>query len=349
MRTTPLRGRDLASSSGDFYEWRARIRESWRYIIVGVTFEMSNLRNLGNQMMVSLALDEGGYLGRECPVESCLGYFKITLGTGLKEPAPCHCPYCGHSGEQNNFFTREQNEYLSSVVMQKISGALHKDLKSLEFEHKPKGMFGIGFSLKVKNSPPPPIRYYREKQLETEVTCGRCTLRYAIYGAFGWCPDCGQHNSLQILGKNLDLAKKALALAASAEAEMTEYLIGGALENVVSAFDGFGREICLQKGEDIRFQNLTGARRRVQEAFEFDFAEGLSSAEWEAVCRVFQKRHVLAHKMGVIDEEYVRRSKDPGAIVGRKVRVSPEEVVAAVGAVEFMGNRLFVGALPPAP
>jgi len=37
----------------------------------------------------------------ELLIESCLGYFKITPGTGLKGPTPCHCPYCGYSGEQN--------------------------------------------------------------------------------------------------------------------------------------------------------------------------------------------------------------------------------------------------------
>jgi hypothetical protein len=58
--------------------------------------------------------------------------------------------------------------------------ALHKDMKSLEFEHKPQGPFGIGISVKVKESARRPIQYYREKQLETEVVCDSCTLRYAI-------------------------------------------------------------------------------------------------------------------------------------------------------------------------
>lgn len=127
-------------------------------------------------------------------------------------------------------------------------------------------MFGIGISMKLQPSSPLPIRHYREKQLETEVVCDNCTLRYAIYGVFGWCPDCGVHNSLQILTKNLELARKELTLAQSADAELSNHLIGDALENVVSAFDGFGREICSRKGADIRFQNITGARRRVSAA-----------------------------------------------------------------------------------
>ena len=98
-----------------------------------------------------------------------------------------------------------------------------KDLKSLEFEHKPSGPFGIGISLKLEPSAPHPIRYYREKKLETEVICDACTLRYAIYGVFGWCPDCGVHNSLQILIKNLELANKELALAEAVDKELADH------------------------------------------------------------------------------------------------------------------------------
>ena len=73
--------------------------------------------------------------------------------------------------------------------MRQLTDAFVEDLKSLEFEQKPSGPFGIGISMKLEPSAPHPIRYYREKQLETEVVCNACTLRYVIYGVFGWCPD----------------------------------------------------------------------------------------------------------------------------------------------------------------
>ena len=163
--------------------------------------------------------------------------------------------------------------------MRQLTDAFVEVLKSLEFEQKPSGHFGIGISMKLEPSAPHPIRYYREKQLETEVVCNACTLRYAIYGVFGWCPDRGVHNSLQILTKNLELDDKELALAETVDKELADHLVGDALENLVSAFDGFGCEVCRQKSADIHFQNLAGARRRVQEIFGFDFADGLSPDE----------------------------------------------------------------------
>jgi len=143
---------------------------------------------------------------------------------------------------------------------------------------------------------------------------------------FGWCPDCGVHNSLQILVKNLELARKELALAATAESDLANYLIGDALENAVSALDGFGRELLQRKSLEMRFQNLVAARRKVQNLLGFDFADTLRPDEWDAACRAFQKRHLLAHKMGVIDNDYIQKANDSGAILGRRVALSHAEV-----------------------
>jgi len=309
----------------------------------------NHVARLGNQIRIPIEADEAGYIGRECPIKECLGYFKITPGTGITTPAPCNCPYCGHIGESSTFFTPEQIEYARSVALRQVTDAIHRDLKPMEFDHRPRGPFGIGISLKVTQSTREPIRYYREKELETEVVCDKCTLRYAIYGVFGWCPDCGVHNSFQILLKNLELARKELSLAESVEKESAERLIGDALENVVSAFDGYGRQICEEKGAEIRFQNPPGARRLVREAFGFDFADGIANADWENLCRVFQKRHLLSHKMAVIDGDYVKNPNDPTAVVGRKIKVSRGEVIAAIGLIEELGRRLFSGLFPPSP
>ena len=117
----------------------------------------------------------------------------------------------------------------------------------------------------------------------------------------------------------------------------------------MSAFDGFGREICAKKAADIQFQNLTGARRRVQETFAVDFSDILTRDDWERACRIFQKRHLLAHKMGVVDEDYVKKANDPQAILGRKIIVSRDEVTATITIVETLGKRLFDGVFHPKP
>ncbi len=54
---------------------------------------MSHLERLGNEFTVNFNPDEAGFIGRECPNDNCLGYFKIRPGTGLQESnLPCYCP-----------------------------------------------------------------------------------------------------------------------------------------------------------------------------------------------------------------------------------------------------------------
>lgn len=289
-------------------------------------------------------------IGRECPDPKCEGYFKLQTGTGLTgKSLPCHCPYCGCTAGADKFFTKAQVEYAKSLLLRQVTGALLKDLKALEFSHRPRGGFGIGVSMKVTGQPTP-IRYYREKQLETEVVCDRCTLRYSIYGAFGFCPDCGVHNSLQILNKNLELVQKVLALAETQESVIAQQLIENALEDCVSAFDGFGRETCRvfsskaakpEKAAEIRFQNIAGARDRVREHFGVDFAATSAAPDWERVLRAFQKRHLLAHKMGVIDEGYLLATGESQVLLGRKALVTVTEVCELVARLLDLGSELF--------
>lgn len=296
----------------------------------------SNLENLGNSIKISISLDDDGFIGRECPNPECEGYFKVKFGTGLKgENLPCYCPYCGHMSSHDLFWTKEQIEYIRSFMLRKVNDTLYKDLKKLEFDHKPRGTFGIGVSLKIKRNGLTPIHYYREKRLETEVICRNCTLHYSIYGVFAFCPDCGQHNSLDILTKNLEIIEKMLDLAADAGKEVADKLIENALEDCVSSFDGFGRETCRinaqrakipTKAEKISFQNLGAVKNTLRDIFGFDIASELTVEEWRKVVCGFQKRHLLSHKMGIVDDEYIMKSGDSNAIIGRKVNISPEEV-----------------------
>jgi hypothetical protein len=311
---------------------------------------MNHVENLGNQIKVSLPLDGEGLIGRECPLHECEGYFKVQLGTGLKgENLPCYCPYCGHSAGHDKFYTRAQIEYIKSVVLNKVTDAMIKDLKTLEFNHRPQGSFGIGVSMKVEGRPHS-IRYYREKQLETEVVCEQCALRYMIYGVFGFCPDCNAHNSPQILNKNLELVEKILTFAESQEPAVRHMLIANALEDCVSGFDGFGRETCrvfsnkavnASKAANISFQNIDRSRQRILELFGVNVVQGIDPQEALHISKCFQKRHLLAHKMGVVDQEYIDQTHDMLAVIGRKISVGSEEVRALIKILRVVGKNMF--------
>lgn len=315
-------------------------------------FNARNLQRLGSKFEVTLPKDEQGYIGRECPDKECLGYFKVRSGTGLSGPdLQCHCPYCGHAAESSDFTTPAQIEYAKSVAFRQITQAFNRDLKSLEFDHRPRpGTFGFGISLKVTPGSPVRIRHYRERALETHVTCVKCTLDYAIFGLFAFCPDCGEHNSSQVLEKNLEVIAKQLALAETqSDADLKRQLIEDALENCVSAFDGFARESCRVRAHrssdadsaaQMSFQNLQRAEQRTRNLFGIEFTACLTGDELQAARCCFLRRHLLAHRAGVVDEQYCREAQDRAAVVGRRVAVTAEEVITLIGYVRKLGREL---------
>lgn len=322
-----------------------------------MSFTTKNVRQLGNRVSVTLPLDESGYIGRECPQSACLGYFKVKPGTGLTGPdLPCVCPYCGFTDSPRHFYTPAQIEYAKSVALRIVGEAVRKDLKSMEFDHRPRGGFGIGISMKVKHGPPLPVKHYREEKLETELTCNECTLSYSVFGLFAYCPDCAVHNSLQILKNNLALTQKQLALAGGLdEPELQRHLVEDALENCVSAFDGFGRETCRvradkstdpSKCENVSFQNLNRAAARLQNLFNVDLRSIVPVAVWTVAHVGFMRRHVLAHKAGIIDQPYIDETHESPTLLGRRLTIRADAVRELLDAVSALGKHL-VDSLPP--
>lgn len=270
---------------------------------------------------VDIKKDEEGYMGRECP--ECEKYFKIKPGTGIPDFSDCYCPYCKHFGPQDQFWTKQQIEYAKSVVINKVSGDLLKMMKKMEMKPKRNQFLSIGITVKGKATP---ITYYSEKELEEKVACSNCTLEYTIYGAFGFCPDCAEHNSQQIAEANFELVLKILELAKESSPDVEAKLIENSLEDCISAFDGFARERCSILYPKLSFQNIKNAKQKLESDCSIDITEGLADSEWTFVVDQFQKRHLLAHKMGVIDEGFINKTGISNDNLGKKVPISEEDV-----------------------
>jgi len=290
------------------------------------------------EISVKIEPDADGYTGRECP--ACEKYFKIKFGTGLPGEPDCHCPYCSHTGPQQEFWTKQQIAYAQSVAMRQLSGQFLEQLKKLERRPDSHALISIGVTVKGN---PTPIAYYREEELEERVTCAACTMEYTIYGSFGFCPDCGVHNSLQIVNANFDLVMKALDLAQAAPADLAVKLIDNALEDAVSSFDGFGREHCATQPFKISFQNIDGAKEKLLRETGFDLASSLDYPAWSFVTEQFQKRHLLAHRLGIIDADYVSKTGCAPSLLGRKVTITDGDVRTLVAHLKSLAGSLYHG------
>jgi hypothetical protein len=302
---------------------------------------------------ITLPVDENGLTDRECPKPDCEGLFKIRIGTGIKDPSydKCYCPYCSYIGKQSEFFTKEQVKFIESVFSRHVENILEKEFKKLKRKthSSPKGSF-VRLILEYKSSHHP-IAYYAEKELETILVCENCTLEYAIYGKFAICPDCGEANSSQILNANLKLVEKLLGqVETQNDTSFRNYLIQNALEDVVSSFDSFGRNSVSLATKNtpnanlsVSFQNIIKAKESIEKNFGFDFSSVLNTQDWKLVLICFQKRHLISHNDGVIDEAYISTTGDKSAIVGRKVSVTTDEVRMALCHVSTLANSLKTG------
>ncbi|MCJ2116702.1 hypothetical protein MKK65_08990, partial [Methylobacterium sp. J-001] len=106
------------------------------------------------------------------------------------------------------------------------------------------------------------------------------------------------------------------------------------LARIVSVFDGVMR-VCNseavrmnQQGSPYEanpvrsFQSLETARNKMMPHWDM----AVAANDWTAFKLAFQKRHCFAHTLGVVDQSYIDKSGDSSAILGRNVRLSPEEV-----------------------
>ena len=92
---------------------------------------------------------------------------------------------------------------------------------------------------------------------------------------------------------------------------------------------------------EIHFQNIKGAIEKVLEQFDVDLSSTLNATDWVHLQEAFQKRHLLAHKMGVIDAEYQKTTGVSPSLIGRRVSVQPEEIYSLLRCLRKIGEELY--------
>jgi Zn ribbon nucleic-acid-binding protein len=283
---------------------------------------------------VPLLTDAEGYVSRLCP--SCGARFRVQGDSVPDSVLLMFCVCCGHQGDREDFATPEQIEYAKSLIHHELTKQFEQTIR--------KAFRGSKNITLTSRGSLPIVRTYQEKALETPITCDGCKASYDIYGVFAYCPVCGEHNSLQTLKGNLAVIGKMLSHAATGDEDVQKKAVESALGDVVSAFDGFGRHVCERHRAKMSFQSIVDARTKFMSKFGTDFAAGLSATEWAAVVRGFNKRHLIAHTAGVIDQKYIDNTGDTSAVVGRRVTVSASEVEELAEMIGRLGAAVQAGA-----
>jgi len=293
---------------------------------------------------VPIPTDERGLVGRRCP--GCIGYFKLKLGTGLPTET-CHCPYCEYAADISEFTTPEQEEYVLSVGLRETQERILKPMMR-RFGESLKGIeratsrgpiqIRVGVHDRWRSIP---LALYRERDVETDVTCQECGLQFAVYGVFATCPDCTRMNAHAVFRKSMEAARRRLSLLdGDVDSEMIEGLLSDALGAAVGAFDAIGKELrrrfpgLLPSTPRNLFQNIEALSAALGQTTERALAEVLGGEQYAGLVRMFQIRHVYEHNLGVVDAEAIKKAPDLAAWRGRKYVLARKEVEAFLRSLE---------------
>ena len=313
----------------------------------------------GQQIPVSVPTDAEGYFDRECPSGECLFQFKIHEEDWLNivRDEEVFCPFCGHNAASDQWFTQEQLKYVENAVMshihQRVGRAMERDAGRWNQQQSRDSFFSI--TMKVDNRPQhvslPPAA---AKPMQLKITCTECACRYAVIGAAFFCPACGHNAAELVFGQSLNGVRGALSVLAEVHAAvadrdtaetMVRLIIENGLQNAVTAFQRYVEALYarLPNSPAVRrnvFQNLTEGSNLWYATTGKQYSDYLGPDDLTALQRAFQRRHLLAHTQGIVDQDYISRTSDPDYRLGQRVVVRASAVLECVDLIEKLASGL---------
>lgn len=323
---------------------------------------LKTLKELEQTKQVSIPIesDDKGYIDKQCPSEECEFIFKVHQDdwSDIVKDEAVWCPFCRHEAPADQWYTFEQVEHGKSEALSIIKGEIHNAMISdvQNFNRKnPKGGF-ISMSMKIsggrKRTQPIPAKAAELMQLE--IKCENCDTRFAVIGSAYFCPACG-YNSVErtfrdslrkIKAKvaNVPIVREALISSVGKDdAELTcRSLTESCVGDGVVAFQKY----CEGKYE--RFGNSPfNAFQRLKQGSELwerkvgsGYSDWLSHQELGELNILFQKRHILSHNEGIVDESYIGKSSDTAYKVGQRIVVSRQDITKLVQLLEKLAGSI---------
>lgn len=262
------------------------------------------------------------------------------------------CPYSGTVADDDAFKhpddVKAAVELVKHEAAQDMHDAVAEMLKDVFGRRSSSGPLRI--TADVKRSPPPPKPRFTRQDLMRELVCDHCGRDYGVFAIGLFCPDCGAPNLRLHFLREVELVDDQVSLAESVGAENEELayrLLGNAHEDVLTAFEATLKTVYLhgkakadaspvpKVGND--FQNVDKALKRFGE-LGFDPLEDLTEPELTALKLNIQKRHIIGHNLGVVDDKFAMHASD--AKVGETVQLVGEDIRQFAAICQKVNDRL---------
>lgn len=331
------------------------------------TLDVLSQLDIPQALAVTLPTDEHGFLDRRCPAPHCLATFKVHLDDWKTKvrAEQAFCPLCRHETDDNQWETPEQFEHMKSLAVAQIThqlnAAIAEDASAFELR-TPLINFSMSFDPGV---PPMLVPVVATGLMELRVACEVCACRYASIGAAFFCPACG-HNSarttfvqmVETVVKTLNMLPSIIGSARTnggpdVATNLERALLEANLGRLVSSFQRIAEStfMALPTAGDFNvrqnlFQNLDESSDLWFRATGRSYENILLTEEMTDLRRLFQQRHLLVHREGIVDQRYIDRSGDKTYAVGQRVVVRADAVARLAALVLRVGEELTAVALP---
>jgi hypothetical protein len=297
-----------------------------------------------------MPLDEDGYFDRRCPSRECGAPFKVLFDDWRDKvsDAVCYCPICRNDTKAEEYNTPTQVRYIKQVVMayvqEQIGNALKRDTERFNRRQQP-GFVSMKMCYKPGSRPfLMPLRV--AELMQQKFVCEKCGCRYASIGAAFFCPACGHNSVIVTFDSTIDAVRKTIehlplireTLAAAASKDTAQDAVRQILESqlakLVGAFQRFAEAMFAKLPNAAQFQTNKNTFQRLTESGNLwrqavgeGYKDMLTATEMADLVRLFQQRHLVAHRDGIVDQEYIDKSGDTAYSVGQRLVVQEHAVL----------------------
>lgn len=327
---------------------------------------LRKLRELerGVKVPVSIPLDDNGHCERRCPSDECSTEFKIHFDDWKDKvrDAVVYCPICRHEAPSDSWNTSEQQEHFNQVavahLMKEVNRAFAADSRRFNASQPRNGFIRMSMSYR----PGPPVLVLPldgAEALRQQFTCELCGCRYSSVGAAFFCPACGHNSATSTFSAavvavrtsvaNLARIKAAVCDAAGEDAatDAVRQILENGLVKLVASFQRLAEALfdklpnaAAHPPRKNLFQNLADSSAHWRAATGKGYEDLLGANEQQELSVFFQQRHLLAHKEGMVDAEYLRKSGDSTYRIGQKLQVKEAAVLRLADICEQLAGSL---------
>ena len=310
---------------------------------------------------IQIRSDEKGYFDRQCPNGNCNYFFKIKLRDWKDKVSDdeVHCPMCGHVDVSTEWNTPAQREAFKQRALAALQGKIFKmfddtfgkiarstqNNKYFRVTYKP------GKRITFDNNP-----IGQSEEWENEIVCSECGTGYSVIGSAYFCPCCGFNsvetafdNSLNSIEKKLASLPEIRGLLANNYSEddaenICRSMQESAIGDIVSAFQKMACSRynrlsgCSAKPND--FQVIDRGSQFFYDKFGRSYLDFISADEYDFLGLMFQRRHIVEHNDGFVDQRYLDKSGDTSYVVGQRLVIKKEDIDLFLRLVRKLGAGL---------